>query len=181
MLLNPKIQKAIYVATHQHRDQKRKHKEVPFIVHPFSVAWILSEQVNDVDIIAAALLHDVVEDTEGYTFHDMQKDFGKKVVDIVKSVTEDKTLPWRERKEKYMDGLKEASQEALMLCVADKIHNLASLREEIEENGGIHWGKHHKTFDDTKWYYEAVYETVSPLLNHEILLDEFKRELEIFQ
>ena len=79
MLLNPKIQKAIYIATHQHRHQKRKINDMPYIVHPFSVAWLLSEQTKDEDVIVAGLLHDVLEDTDGYDYENIQKDFGDRV------------------------------------------------------------------------------------------------------
>lgn len=180
MLLNPRIQKAIYIATHQHRDQKRKIKDLPYIVHPFSVAWLLSEYTNDEDTICAALLHDVIEDTEGYSFENMETDFGKKVVQIVKDVTEDKSLPWQERKEKYIDHLKNALPESLILCAADKVHNLASLSGEIEEKGSLDWSKF-RSYEETMWYYESVYVELSKLPNNMDLLSKYQAELKLLK
>jgi (p)ppGpp synthase/HD superfamily hydrolase len=68
MRLTPKIQKAINIAAEKHLRQKRKSTGRPFIIHPFSVGFILSEFTNDEDIIAAGLLHDILEDVRGYTF-----------------------------------------------------------------------------------------------------------------
>ena len=181
MLLNPKIQKAIYIATHQHRDQKRKMNGIPYIVHPFSVAWILAEQTKDEDVIAAALLHDVLEDTDGYDYNDIVHDFGERVAKIVNEVTEEKKELWRERKEKYIENLKNASEEALMLATADKIHNLSAIREEILETGIIPWGIHFKSLDEVIWFYDSVFEVVEKRLKNKALLEEFKQELQLLK
>ncbi|MEI6479962.1 MAG: HD domain-containing protein [bacterium] len=177
MLLNPKIQKAIYVATHQHRSQTRKVNNLPYIVHPFSVAWLLSEQTKDEDVIVAALLHDVLEDTEGYEYSDIVRDFGERVANIVSEVTEKSNLDWKDRKEKYINRLESASEEALMLATADKIHNLVSIREDILETGVGHWGIHFKSFEEVKWFYDSVFEVVEKRLTSKALLEEFRQEL----
>lgn len=178
MLLNPRIQKAIYIATHQHREQKRKISDLPYIVHPFSVAWLLSEHIKDEDVIVAALLHDVLEDTVGYEYVDIVRDFGVRVADIVKGVTEDGGLPWRERKEKYIKDLGGASEEVLMLATADKIHNLAAIREEILETNILPWGTHFKSLEETEWFYRSVFEVMDKRLQHKVFLEEFKEQLE---
>ncbi len=179
MLLNPKIQKAIYIATHQHRHQERKSSELPYIVHPFSVAWILSEQTKDEDIVVAGLLHDVLEDTEGYLYADICKDFGERVAKIVSEVTENKELPWRERKEKYIEVFENSSQESLMVATADKIHNLTSLHEEMLETGKSHFGTKFKSYDESKWFYESVYGVMERRLENKILLAEFEEILKL--
>ena len=181
MLLNPKIQKAIYIATHQHRDQKRKMNGIPYIVHPFSVAWLLAEQTKDEDVIAAALLHDVLEDTDGYGYNDIVRDFGERVAKIVNEVTEETGLDWQERKEKYIENLKNASEEALMLATADKIHNLSAIREEILETGIMPWGIHFKSFDEVSWFYDSVFAVMENRLKNKALLEEFKRELQLLK
>lgn len=177
MLLNPKIQKAIYVATHQHRHQERKISGMPYIVHPFSVAWLLSEQTKDEDIVAAGLLHDVLEDTEGYDYNDIIRDFGERVAGIVSEVTEFKDLPWRERKEKYIAVFENSSQESLMVATADKIHNLASLYEEMTETGEDPFGTKFKSYEESKWFYETVYGVMERRLENKILLAEFREVL----
>ena len=90
MKFTPKIQKAINIAAEKHLRQKRKNTGRPFVVHPFSVGFILSEYTKDEDIICAGFLHDVLEDVKDYTFLDMKKDFGLRVSEIVKENTEDK-------------------------------------------------------------------------------------------
>ena len=181
MLLNPKIQKAIYIATHQHRSQTRKVNNLPYIVHPFSVAWLLAEQTKDEDVIVAALLHDVLEDTEGYEYADIVRDFGEKVANIVIEVTEKSKLDWKDRKEKYINRLESASEEALMLATADKIHNLVSIREDILETGVGHWGIYFKSFEEVKWFYNSVFEVVEKRLKNKALLEEFRQELELLR
>lgn len=90
------IQRAICVASRYHKDQTRKMSGAPYIIHPFSVAWIVSRFSQDKDVFIAALLHDLLEDTE-YTREMMISDFGEKVTHFVVSVSEDKTLSWKEK------------------------------------------------------------------------------------
>ncbi len=177
MLLNPKIQKAIYVATREHRHQERKTNELPYIVHPFSVAWILSEQTKDEDVIVAGLLHDVLEDTEVYGYREIVTDFGERVAKIVSEVTETKTLPWRERKEKYIEVFENSSQESLMVATADKIHNLSSIYDDIQKTGESHFGTKFKSYEESKWFYETVYEVMERRLENKVLLEEFREML----
>jgi len=179
MLLNPKIQKAIYIATHQHRNQERKMGGMPYIVHPFCVAWLLAEQTKDEDIIVAGLLHDVLEDTDNYGHEDMLRDFGERVAKIVLEVTEDKKLPWKERKAEYTKVFENSSQESLMVATADKIHNLASLHEEILETGKNPFGVVFKSYDESKWFFEIVYDVMDRRLENKILLHEFKEQMSL--
>ncbi len=174
MLLNPKIQKAIYIATHQHRHQERNFSKLPYIVHPFSVAWLLSEQTKDEDIIIAGLLHDVIEDTDNYGYEEILRDFGERVARIVAEVTETKGLDWKERKEKYIEVFESSSQESLMVAAADKIHNLSSLHEEILETGDNPFEKKFKSYEESKWFYETVYEVMERRLENKILLNEYR-------
>lgn len=134
MKLTPKIQKAIYKASVLHKGQKRKVEDLPFVTHLFSVAFILSNYTDNENIIVAGLLHDALEDVKAYYFKDLEKDFGERVTKIVKEVSEDKDpnieenkkATWQRRKEGYLSHLKNASYEAMMVCCADKIHNLRS-------------------------------------------------------
>ena len=142
MKLTPKIQKAINRAAELHRKQIRKGDGLPYIVHPFSVAWILSDYTTDEDIIVAGLLHDVLEDVRGYNYEDLKRDFGEKIAKIVREVSEEKENlgknNWKERKRKYLQHLKTANFEAKMICAADKIHNLSSLIEAYRKLGKNH-------------------------------------------
>ena len=138
MTLTPKIQKAINLAARLHRDHTRIGLNLPYIVHPYSVACLVSEYSDDENLICAALLHDVLEDVEGYDFKELSRDFGNQVAELVKEVTEDRTDleeswtlrdSWKKRKAAYLKNLRSASKEALLICAADTTHNLQSLKE----------------------------------------------------
>jgi (p)ppGpp synthase/HD superfamily hydrolase len=176
MKLTPKIQKAINIATEKHHGQSRKGKEIPYIVHPFSVALILSEYTHNEDIIAAGLMHDVLEDVRDYNFDDLKNDLGEKIARIVREVSEDidpnmedpKTT-WDYRKHKYLEDLKTESYEAMMITAADKIHNLNSLIEAYGEHGEKLWEKFNAPIEKKLWFYEEVLNVLKSRLNNEIV------------
>jgi (p)ppGpp synthase/HD superfamily hydrolase len=176
MKLTPKIQKAIIMSSVLHKDQVRKGDDFPFVVHPFSVAAILSEYTDDVDIISAGLLHDVIEDVDGYEYADLERDFGKRTADIVMEVSEDMELKgtcekatWKERKEKYLQNLENDCQAALMVSCADKIHNLQSLMAAYAEQGENLWEKFHSTKQESLWFYAGVLHILKSRLKNPIL------------
>lgn len=165
MHLTPKIQKAIIEAAILHKDQVRKETPIPFIVHPYSVATILSNYTDDEDIIIAGLLHDVLEDVPNYDAKKMEKDFGEKVYKIVKGVSEDKdpnekkkkTIEeWKRCKQGYIDNLRDDSFEVLMVSCADKIHNLLSMQEAYKEQGEDLWKRFSGPKEEQMWFYREV-------------------------
>ena len=82
--MTPRIEKAIEIAIRIHERQKRKGDGVtPYVVHPISVAILLSRYTDDEDLLIAAFLHDALEDTS-YSTLQLKKDFGSKVIKIVK-------------------------------------------------------------------------------------------------
>lgn len=178
MNLTANIQKAINFAAEKHASQMRKADGLPYIVHPFSVAWILSNFTENEDVIIAGLLHDVLEDVKGYSLEEMRADFGDRVADIVKAVSEDKDpnvesdakATWIDRKKKYLEHLKSAEIEALLVSVADKIHNLRSMRAAFEDQGNAVWAKFNSPPDKKMWFYEEVYRIASVRLgDHELV------------
>lgn len=164
MKLTPKIQRAIKRASILHLGQKRKSDGSPYILHPYSVAFILAHYSDDEDLVIAGLLHDVLEDVDGYGREDMEKEFGERVTQLVSDVSEDKDLKkekgakasWVERKTKYLEHLKRASSDSVILSCADKIHNLSSLLEDHRERGGTIWEKFNASKDEKLWYYGEV-------------------------
>ena len=178
MLFTPKIQKAVIRSAILHQNQKRKGTPIPYIIHPYSVALILSDYIDDEDIIVAGLLHDVLEDVPNYSGDDMKKEFGEKVYKIVKEVSEDKDpndkgenkkITWQKRKEGYLAILKNDSFEAMMVCCADKIHNLLSLIEAYEEQGDDLWNKFNASKDKQMWFYEEILNVLKNRLNNDIV------------
>ena len=126
---NQLILKAAHFAAQKHRDQRRKDKDVsPYINHPIFVANIISEisNVEDPVVLAAALLHDIIEDTET-TVEELIDNFGKRVCSLVQEVTDDKTLPKLERKQRQIDHAKEISEGAALIKLGDKISNVTDI------------------------------------------------------
>lgn len=179
MKLTPKIQKAINYASRLHIGQTRTGDEgaLPYVSHCFSVAWILNEYTEDEDIIVAGLLHDILEDVPGYGYDKMVEDFGSRAAKIVKGVSEDKDpnvqtdekADWLERKQKYLDNLEKDDYEALMVCVADKIHNLQSMRDVYSVQGEKLWENFNAPSDKKIWFYEEVYRIIKAKLKNEIV------------
>ena len=121
------ISKAFNFAASRHVDQRRKGaKAEPYINHPAEVAWILAENGADARLIAAGALHDTVEDV-GVTFEELTREFGQDVSDLVREVTDDKSLSKQERKLLQIEHAAHASEGAKMLKMADKIANLRAL------------------------------------------------------
>jgi (p)ppGpp synthase/HD superfamily hydrolase len=121
------VRRAYAFAEAAHRGQRRKDG-CAFIAHPVRVARLLAGRGYDEEVLAAALLHDVVEDTS-VSLEEVRKRFGARVAELVASVTENHELPASERKRAYRDRLRRASHAARAICAADKVCNLADLRE----------------------------------------------------
>ena len=126
---NQLILKAAHYSALKHRDQRRKDKYAsPYVNHPISVAKIISEigKIEDPEVLAAALLHDTIEDTET-TVEELLDNFGERVCKLVQEVTDDKTLPKLERKQKQINHAKELSGGATLIKLGDKISNVTDI------------------------------------------------------
>ena len=126
---NKLILKAVNFAAIKHRGDKRKDAgQSPYINHPISVAFIISEigGVDDPEVLAAALLHDTVEDTDT-TPEELEDLFGKRVRTLVEEVSDDKSLPKAERKEKQIQHAKSISKGAALIKLGDKISNVTDV------------------------------------------------------
>lgn len=121
--------KAISFAAEKHSTQRRKDSDAsPYINHPIAVATVLASEgnVDDEALLIAAVLHDTVEDTET-TFEKLEELFGIDVTNIVREVTDDKSLPKATRKELQIDHARHASPQAKQLKIADKICNIRDI------------------------------------------------------
>ncbi|MGB3294501.1 MAG: HD domain-containing protein [Phormidesmis sp.] len=117
---------ALSFAAEKHRHQRRKDSaKTPYINHPIAVANILLNEANvdDEGVLMAALLHDTVEDTDT-RFEEIERCFGPLVRDIVEEVTDDKSLPSEERKQRQIDHAPSLSDRARLVKLADKTANL---------------------------------------------------------
>ena len=128
------ITRAADYAARCHVNQKRKDGVTPYIVHPLRVAAILTEEgdVDDPQVVAAAMLHDVVEDTEA-TFDDLEAHFSHTTVHYVRQVTDDKNLAKEERKRLQIEHTSAKGEHAMwsgskLIKLADKLANLRDLQ-----------------------------------------------------
>jgi len=136
-----KLQKAVNFAIKVHevdQKQKRKGKDVAYIFHPLAVGLTLSQIGADEDVVVAGILHDTVEDSveeKKVTPEILKEEFGKRVADLVMSITEDKGLTWRERKQKELEEIKKLSHDSLLLESADLISNVSEIVEDYAQDG----------------------------------------------
>ena len=171
-----KIDKAIQFATKAHAGTCRKGTDRPYILHPVEAMSIVMKFTDDEDVIAAAVLHDTVEDT-GVTEERLEKEFGERVAALVKSVSEDKKedlsaeATWQERKQTTITLLKSASRETKLLCLGDKLANLRDMASDYDWIGDELWERfNQKDKAQHAWYYRGIYE---------ILREEFPGAVEL--
>lgn len=161
------IEKAIRIAAVAHNGQYRKSSKIPYITHPFSVGMILMDAGCEKDVIAAGILHDVVEDTS-LTLKDIEEQFGDRIATIVEGGSEpNKELSWEERKQHTIDFLKTAPVEVKLVAAADKLHNLNSTLDSIKEQEEKVWDRFKRGKQSQEWYYRHVYKSILHDLSEE--------------
>jgi GTP pyrophosphokinase len=118
------------------------------------------EYGGDEDQAMAALLHDAVEDQGGIrTLEDIHRRFGERVAVIVAGCTDAYTVPkppWRERKERYIQHLAEASPDVWLVSLADKVHNARSVLADLRREGEGVWDRFKGGKTGTLWYYHSL-------------------------
>lgn len=122
---------AVQFSSEKHKDQRRKNTlQHPYINHPIRVARLLAVDaaVSDINVIVSALLHDTVEDTDT-SIDEINKYFGPVVARIVGEVSDDKSLPKQARKQMQIDHAPNASVQAKLVKLADKLDNLTDLSQ----------------------------------------------------
>ena len=158
------------------KDQTRKGDDLPYIIHPFMVAIKLAKHSFPDTVIAAALTHDVLEDTE-YPEDKLKNELGEEVLEIVKAVTNDGSLPWEEKKKKYIETVRAGSDGAKAVAVADKIHNLESLLLAYSEQGPELWKKFNRGKEQKLWFENEVLKMLKETWKHS-LIEEYEKLLE---
>ena len=157
------VSEAIAFAVKAHDGMRRKKSDAPYILHPMEAAVIVGTMSDDQNLIAAAVLHDVVEDT-GITIEEIEEKFGKRVRELVQSETEDKRpdlLPsdtWRIRKEESLAVLKNTDDIAvLMVWLGDKLANMRAIYRDFKSEGVAMWQRfNQKNVIEQAWYYRSI-------------------------
>jgi hypothetical protein len=161
-----RVAAAVAFAAEAHGNQLRKVPSVPVAVgylgHLLCVAGTVIDFGGDTDLVIAAVLHDVVEDTK-YTFDDIRERFGPTVAAYVDACTDtrpgdtpDAKSPWRDRKEHYIAHLEVAKEPTCLIAGADKLHNLISLTDAIRVHGTEVFESFNADSAATLWFYRAV-------------------------
>jgi guanosine-3',5'-bis(diphosphate) 3'-pyrophosphohydrolase len=129
------LERAYALATAAHLGQTRKDGVSPYLAHPLAVASRLSQAGAEEATVAAALLHDVVEDSE-LTLGDMVERFGLQVAELVAALTDDRSIDsYEERKQRHREQVAEAGPAAAAIYAADKLVNVGELRDLYAEVG----------------------------------------------
>lgn len=163
------LDQALVLAINAHKGQFRKGTQIPYILHPIEAAAIVGTMTTDEEIIAAAALHDVLEDTET-TIEEVIALFGKRVGNLVASESEDKreALPaastWKIRKQETLDHLKNAPIEVKMITLGDKLSNIRAIFRDYKAIGDELWNRfNQKDKNEHHWYYSGIAERLSEL------------------
>jgi (p)ppGpp synthase/HD superfamily hydrolase len=173
---------AVAYAHEKHKDQVRKVTGVPYLGHLLSVAGLVIDADGTETQAIAALLHDAAEDQGGEaTLAEIREKFGDDVADIVEECSE--TLetpkpPGRVRKEMYIRHLPEASDAALLVSLADKLHNARSLLRDFRDLGDGLWQRfNHTGPQGSLWYYRSLLEVFEKRIDH-WMVDELRQVLD---
>ena len=157
------VSEAIAFAVRAHDGMRRKKSDAPYILHPMEAAVIVGTMTDDQNLIAAAALHDVVEDA-GITIQEIEEKFGKRVRELVESETEDKRadLPpestWRIRKEESLEVIKNTEDiGVLMVWLGDKLANMRAIYRDFKTEGVQMWQRfNQKDANEQAWYYRSI-------------------------
>ncbi|MFL5467010.1 MAG: HD domain-containing protein [Gemmatimonadaceae bacterium] len=188
------INHAFAFAAKHHDRQVRKGTKLPYLTHPANVAVILTRYGRDNDTVVAGILHDVIEDCirDGYTREMLEQriadKFGAKVLDTVLAVTYRRNdddgveLSGEERRADYLERLERANEDARWVCVADKIHNAATIIADLRRTVDPEtvWNRFGSGRAGTARWYRQVYERLrevgfdTPIMAE---LDKVSREL----
>ena len=164
------VSEAIIFAVKAHDGMRRKKSDAPYILHPMEAAVIVGTMTDDQNLIAAAALHDVVEDA-GININEIEERFGKRVRELVESETEDKrvNLPpgdtWRIRKEESLAVLKNTEDiGVLMVWLGDKLANMRSIYRDFKVEGVQMWQRfNQKDVSEQAWYYRSIVDLTARL------------------
>ncbi|MBF2016941.1 MAG: HD domain-containing protein [Rivularia sp. T60_A2020_040] len=160
--LTKKFEQALVYATQLHSNQTRKVDQIPYISHLLAVSALILEAGGTEDQAIAGLLHDAVEDQGGKVIREqIRQQFGETIVEIVDGCTESDITPkppWKERKIKYIENIRNASDSVKLVSLADKLHNARSLLIGYRNQGDKLWDYFNGTKEDKLWFYGELLE-----------------------
>ena len=157
---------AVKFAVEAHHGTERRAKGYPYIIHPMEAVCIVATMTNDQEMLAAAILHDTVEDTD-VTIEQIRERFGERVAKLVEFETapDSETMTWREKKTAQVAKLASAPYESKVVAIGDKLSNMRGIALDYHQKGEEVWSLFHcpNGKSDVEWYYRALAEALSDL------------------
>jgi (p)ppGpp synthase/HD superfamily hydrolase len=183
--LTPRFTEAMAYAAEKHATQTRKGGAIPYLGHLLSVAGYVIEAGGTETEAIAALLHDAAEDQGGEeTLAEIRQKFGADVASIIAECSdtfETPKPPWRERKENYVRDLSQASDSAVLVSLADKLHNAHAILRDFRADGAQLWQRFSvKDPQDHLWYYRSLLEVYAQRVDN-WMVDELREVIDTLE
>lgn len=163
------LDRAIIFAVKAHSGTERRGKGYPYIVHPMEAVEIVATMTKDQELLAAAALHDTVEDTD-VTVEQIRAEFGDRIADLVAAESDEMPAgvseedSWHSRKRAAIDRLSKASRDAKMVALGDKLSNMRAIARDYAVQGDALWNIFHaKDPKDHEWHYRGLAEALDEL------------------
>ena len=163
------LDRAIVFAVRAHAGTERRGKGFPYIVHPMEAVEIVATMTKDQELLAAAALHDTVEDTD-VTIEQIRTEFGERVASFVAAESDephqrrDSVENWRARKQAAIDRIARASRDAKIVALGDKLSNMRAIARDYAQQGDALWNLFHaKDPKDHEWHYRGLADALSEL------------------
>ena len=160
---------AIVFAVRAHAGIERRGKGFPYIVHPMEAVEIVATMTSDQELLAAAALHDTVEDTD-VTIEQIRTEFGDRVASFVAAESDephqrpDSVENWRARKQAAINRIACASRDAKIVALGDKLSNMRAIARDYAQQGDALWDLFHaKDPQDHEWHYRGLADALSDL------------------
>lgn len=163
------LDRAIVFAVRAHAGTERRGKGFPYIVHPMEAMEIVATMTPDQELLAAAALHDTVEDTD-VTVEQLRAEFGDRIAGLVaaesdafvEGVSEEDS--WHARKQAAIDRLARAPHDAKMVALGDKLSNMRAIARDYAVQGDALWNIFHaKDPKDHEWHYRGLADSLREL------------------
>ena len=163
------LDRAIVFAVGAHAGTERRGKGFPYIVHPLEAVSIVATMTSDQELLAAAALHDTVEDTD-VTLEQLREEFGERIADIVASETDSlhkgmsEVESWHDRKKEAIDRLARAGRDSKIVALGDKLSNMRAIARDYDRMGDSLWSLFHvKDRKSHEWHYRGLVESLRSL------------------
>lgn len=174
------LDRAIIFAVKAHHNTERRGKGFPYIVHPMEAVEIVATITPDQELLAAAALHDTIEDTD-VTVEELRREFGERIAALVHAESDQFTEgvseedSWHDRKQAAIDRLAAASHDAKIVALGDKLSNMRAIWRDYQQKGDELWNIFHvKDKASHEWHYRGLAASLSEL-NNTFAYQEFVR------